>query len=64
MRQWILEHIKNILNFRDKDGKPNYTHIVGLLFSDEIEYLKKLNIDVKTIGVGYNQLIFNQNINK
>lgn len=64
MRTWMLDDIKNSLNFRDVDDKPNYTHVVGLLFADEIKYLKTLNIEVNRINNSYNQVVFKSNFNK
>jgi len=63
MRSWIIEEVKNSLNFRDKDNKPNYTTVVGLLFQDEKDFLKSINIDVKKLSTTYNLLIFKNNFN-
>lgn len=60
----MLDDIKNNLNFRNEVGLPNYTHVVGLLFDNEIEYLKTLNIEVKLIITGYNLVIFKNNIHE
>jgi hypothetical protein len=63
MRTWLIEEIKNSLTFRDADGKPNYTQVVGLLFKDEIQFLNELNIGTKKLTTGYNIIIFKDNIN-
>lgn len=61
MRNWIIEEIKNTLNFRNSDNVPYYTSVVGLLFNDEVTYLNSINIQIKALCVGYNLLIFKDN---
>lgn len=64
MRNYIIDEVINNLNYRDKDGRPNYTMVSGFLFHDEISYIQdKLNLDVKKLTTGYFLIVFKPNFN-
>lgn len=65
MRPCIIEDIINNLNYRDKNGIPNYTMVSGFLFNDEITYIiETLKLGVKKLTTTYNQIIFYSNFKK
>lgn len=65
MRPRIIEDIINNLNYRDKNGIPNYTMVSGFLFNDEITYIiETLKLGVKKLTTTYNQIIFYSNFKK
>ena len=64
MRNYIIDEVINNLNYRDKNGIPNYSMVSGFLFHDEISYIKDtLKLDVKQITTSYFLIVFKPNFN-